>query len=508
MAVPSTETTAETTAEATAEAAAEPGRLSRLRGPLLALLLVATPALVWDDLIAGFGGNVIDSTVLVLRYTVSTALWLVLAWLTVRLIDVIVWRGIVGPRLGGKVPRLLKDVVAAIVFLIALSGILGVVFDLDVTGLWATSGVVGLVVGLAMQSMIADVFSGIALNIDRPFKIGDWVRIHYRGREQLIGEVIETNWRSTRLRTVDGLMLVVPNGQIATMVVANLTSPLERSRFSLYFCLDFGVPTSRALRILEAGVRSAEGVLAKPAPKVRVNSSTRYGVEYEVRYWLVPRETSPSKGRHRVGKAVLQHLHSAGLTLAYEKHDVFTAEMPQRQLDTRSDCGAIVHRVDLFQDLDEDELASLCASLDAQQLPRGANVVAAGDSGDSMYIVVEGLLEVFALVDGVELKVGRITPGEFFGEMSLLTGEPRSATVRAATEVVLFEIRKDNLLPLFEARPALATSITEKVAERKLRSERRRREASEQQPSAQETKTLAGQILGKMKRLFRLANGE
>ncbi len=487
---------------------AEEGRLSGLKLPLLVLLLLAVPALLWDDLVTGFGGNVIDSTVRVLRYSLSTALWLALAWMVVRLIDVVVWRGIVGRRLGGKVPRLLKDVVATIVFLVALSGILGVVFDLDVTGLWATSGVVGLVIGLALQSMIADVFSGIALNVDRPFKIGDWVRLHYRGREQLIGQVVETNWRSTRLRTVDGLMLVVPNGQVATMVLANLTNPIERSRFSLYFCLDFGVPTDRALRILEAGVRSAEGVLQKPPPRVRVNGATPKGVEYEIRYWLVPSETSPSKGRHRVGKAVLQHLHSAGLTLAYEKHDVYTAEMPPRQLDTRADCSAIVQRVELFADLEEHELATLSDSLQDQRLPRGANVVAAGDSGDSMYIVVEGLLEVYALVANDELLVGRITPGEFFGEMSLLTGEPRSATVRAATEVVLFEVRKDNLLPLLQERPALASLITEKVAERKLRSERRRAEASREEPTAQETQTLAGQILGKMKRLFRLGNGD
>ncbi len=485
--------------------------LSRLKMPVLILLLLAAPALLWEDLVSGFGGDLIDSTLKVLRYSLSTALWLALAWLSVRLIDVLVWRGIVAPRLGGRVPRLLKDVVATIVFLIALSGILGVVFDLDVTGLWATSGVIGLVIGLALQSMIADVFSGIALNIDRPFKIGDWVRLHYRGREHLIGEVIETNWRSTRLRTVDGLMLVVPNGQIATMLMANLTHPMERSRFTLKFCLDFGVPTDRALRILEAGARSAEGVLTKPAPKVRVNGATRKGVEYEIRYWLIPREVSPSKGRHRVGKTVLQHLHSAGLTLAYEKHDVYTAEMPARQLDTQADCTAIVQRVELFADLDETELASLCASLEAQQLPRGANVVAAGDEGDSMYIVVEGLLEVFATVptmDGGELLVGNIQPGSFFGEMSLLTGEPRSATVRAATEVMLFEVRKENLLPLLEARPPLAAQITEKVAERKLRSERRRAEASEAEPTEQETQTLAAQILGKMKRLFRLANGD
>jgi len=482
---------------------AETSRISRLKWPLLLLILLAVPAVMWDGLIAEVSGSLIDQSANVLKKVLLTGIWLALAWLVVRLLDVVVWNGIVARRLGGKVPRLLKDVVGTIVFLIAISGVLGIVFQLDVTGLWATSGVVGLVIGFALQSMIADVFSGIALNIDRPFQMGDWIRLHNRAREYIIGEVIETNWRSTRLRCVDGTMVVVPNGWIARDLLTNLTRPMERSRFSLLFCLDFGVPADRALRILEAGVKSAKGVLKNPAPKVRVNGTNAFGVEYEIRYWLTPRETSPSKGRHRVSSAVLDQLHSAGLTLAYQKHDIYTAEMPARALDTSEDREEIVKRVELFSALVPPELTQLSESLRVLKLRRGKDVVTAGDEGDSMYILVEGLLEVFAVNDeGVEIEVGRIAPGQFFGEMSLLTGEPRSATVRAATEIVIFEVRKADLEPLLEARPELAHEITEKVAERKRRNDKKRRESTQEEPSAEETRTLADQILGKMKNLF------
>jgi small-conductance mechanosensitive channel/CRP-like cAMP-binding protein len=480
----------------------ETSRFSRLKWPMMLLLLLAIPAFWWDGILLELGDSVISQTASVLRKTLLSALWMALAWVVVRVIDAVVWQGVVARRLRGKVPRLLKDVVATVIFLIAISGILGVVFKLDVTGLWATSGVVGLVVGFALQSMISDVFSGIALNIDRPFAIGDWIRLSNRAREHIIGEVIETNWRSTRIKCIDGTMVIVPNGWIATDIVTNLTNPTPRSRFSLFFCLDFGVPADRAMRILEAGVKSAAGVLKDPGPKVRVNGTNRYGVEYEVRYWLLPRETSPSKGRHRVATAVLDQLHRSGLTLAYEKHDVYTAAMPQRALDTSSDRSEIIHRVDLFALLETNELEQLAASVDVQQIKRGTNIVVSGDQGDSMYILVEGLLEVFAMVEGVEIEVGRIAPGQFFGEMSLLTGEPRSATVRCATEVVVFQVRKADLSPLLEARPALAKLITEKVAERRLRNDKRRRELNETEPTSKETQTLADQILGKMKSLF------
>lgn len=477
--------------------------LRRLRGPLLVLVLLLAPTAVWPELFAQLG-DTLDSTARVARRVLAAGIWLAGAWLVVRLVDAIVWDGLVAPRLGGKVPGLLKDVVAAGIFALALTGVLALVFDLDVTGFWATSGVVGLVLGFALQSMIADVFSGIALNVDRPFQLGDWVRLSNRAREHIIGEVVESNWRSTRLRCVDGTLVVVPNGWIAREIVTNLTRPRVESRFDMRFCLDFDVPVERALRILEAGVRSARGVLADPAPKVRVYGPTRTGVEYEIRYWLRCAETSPSKGRHAVACAVLDQLHRAGLSLAYDKHDVYTAAMPPRQLDIRADREKILHRVELFADLEPEEAHTLAAAMREVRHGRGEDVVRHGEQGDSMYILVEGLMEVWVPSGRVPdakgpVLVGQIRAGEFFGEMSLLTGEPRSATVRAATEVVAFEVRKTDLEPLLLARPALAGVITAKVAERRLRSQRRLAEADAPPPTAQETQALAAQILGKMR---------
>ncbi len=478
-----------------------PRKLSSLKWPLFVLMLLCVPVVGWQEVVQLLGGHV-TSGVNILRHVLSSGLWIAGAWLLVRLIDVVVWEGLVAPRLGGKVPRLLKDVVATLIFAVATTTVLAVVFDLDVTGFWATSGVVTFVLGMALQSMIADVASGIALNVDRPFRLGDWVQVFHR-KESFIGEVLETSWRSTRLRCVDGTMVIVPNGQVALYPVRNLTWPRQESRFTLTFHLDFGVPADRALRILHAGVKSAEGVLTKPPPRVRINGASKSGVEYEIRYWLDPAAVSPSKGRHRVMQAVLRHLHKAGLTLAYEKQDVYHAPMPQRQLDTRDDREAIIGRVELFADLEPAELGQLASSVALRSVTFASDVVKAGDEGDSMYIVVEGLLGVYVNGNGAEIQVGRIEPGEFFGEMSLLTGEPRSATVRASTDVVAFEVRKADLEPLLRARPELAEQITAKVAERKVRSLQRTAEhAASAEQVEEEAENLAAQLLGKVKSLF------
>jgi len=487
------------------------GALSKLKGPLVLLVLLVVPALFWDDMLKELGSDVFAQTQKVAWYALSTALWLALAWLVVRLIDVLFWEGLVAPRLGGSehVPKLLKDVVAVVVFVIAISGILGVVFDMNVTGLWATSGVVGLVVGLALQSMIADVFSGIALNIDRPFRVGDWVTLHRRGLEPLTGCIREVNWRSTRVEQKDGVLVVVPNNLVSTMILTNLSQPKDESRFRLRFCLDFHVPPERALRILSAGAKAAKGPLADPAPKVRIAGTSKWGVEYEVRYWLNPAEVSPSRGRHAISASVLDHLHHAGLTLAYEKQDLYVAPMPQRQLDTRADKMALLSRIELFEQLEQDELEQLSEAVSEREMGERKNVVTQGDKGTSMFLLVEGLLHVLAKSEvddeGEDVLVGAITPGQFFGEMSLLTGEPRSATVQAATDCVMYEITKEHLEPLLVARPEIAEQITSIVAERKVRMQQRHEAHRDEDKAAEDAEGLANQLLGKMRKLFGLS---
>lgn len=485
-------------------------RIAQLKWPVLILAILIGPALFLDDLLQELGVKVVETAINVLKHILTIGLWLSLAWLLVRMIDVFVWQGIIRDRLGGSVPKLLKDVVAAIVFIVAITGILSFVFELNLTGLWATSGVLTLVVGFAVQSMIADVFSGIALNIDQPFKMGEWVTVHHRGIEAMTGRVEEINWRSVKIWRTDGTIVIVPNSLMSTTITTNLSRPNETSRFKLRFCLDFQIPKERALRILNAGVRAAKGPLAEPRPKVRVNGVTKWGVEYEARYWLDPAAVSPSKGRHAVAGAVLEHLHHAGLTLAYEKQDLYVAAMPPRQLDTRSDKTSLLRRVDLFSELDDAEIHLLSERVKELTFDEQTDIVSAGAEGESMYLLVEGLLHVYAPTDdGADLLVAQLEPGHFFGEMSLLTGEPRSATVRAGTACVVYEVTKADLTVLLDDRPEIAEVITRAVAERKVASEQQKAKAANNGAETEvEAEGFAQQLLGKMKSFFGGRNGK
>jgi len=478
--------------------------------PTLVFLAFAGAAFFSQDFLGQFGTEAISQSRKILGYIVQIGIWLASAFLLNRLLHVFLWQMVAERALGGPIPRLIKDVVGALIYLVAITGIVRFVFEQPVTGIWATSGALGLVIGFALRSMILDVFSGLAINVDRPYAIGHWIMLHGRQLElHLIGNVTEINWRTTRLRTTDNNLIVVPNSVMARSTITNFMLPDAKSRLELFFPLDYSVPSERALRVLTAGVRAVvgqRGLLENPRPKIRINIINEMGVEYRVRYWILPAKMSPNRSRHTVITSILEHLQHAGLTLAYPKRDIFHAEMPQRQLDAASlsDRVALLSRVELFAPLEPPELEQLARDIGQRDFAEGEELIRRGESGDSMFVLVEGLVYVYADVkgDGTEVKVAQIVPGQFFGEMSLLTGEARSATVTAASSAVAYEITKDDMSTLLGKRPDLAQSIGTIVAERKLRNQAAGSETTVEAAEEQH-RSLTTQIVGKMRAFFR-----
>ncbi len=277
--------------------------LKQLAMPLALLILFGAALLQYEPLVELLGLKLTHPAAGTLLNLIQAGLWLAGATLFNRLLNHFLWQGLIARALGTPPPRLLVDVGALLVYFFAIAGIVAFVFKRPVTGLWATSGLVGLVLGLALRNIILDIFMGLAINVDRPYQVGDWIMIHGRRvfpEENVIGCVKDINWRTTRIRTTDNNMVMVPNSVIGSKVVTNFTVPDEKSRFELVFCLDFSVPPEKALRVLEAAVITARGLLQVPRSKARITGVSELGVEYKIRYWILPAETSPNKARHFV----------------------------------------------------------------------------------------------------------------------------------------------------------------------------------------------------------------
>jgi len=412
-----------------------------------------------------------------LAHLIRVALWLTGAACLARAINLFVWDRLVTSAFHHTVPRLLKDFLALIIFGITLLAILTVEFGQDVTPLWATSGALGVVIGLALRGMILDFFSGLTINLDRSYQIGDWLEVPYRDfKAPIYGRVVQINWRTTHIELENKNIVLVPNSIMGTVALTNYSLPEDLARFEITVALDFAVPPDRGLRVLLGGVNAAvgkDGPVEVPAPRVLVGEIRDGAVEYKVRYFLRVSIVSPSTGRHTVTRCILEHLHQTGLSPAVHGQNLTLERGRERNLslDTTAGRTALLAKVDLFRkSLGNEDLAALAEGAGMISYGPHERIIRQGDDGASMFILAEGLIYVFVENERQkeEVKIRQLTPGQAFGEMSLLTGEPRSATVTTATDVIVLEIVKEKMHKLLAKRPEVAERLCAVAAERHL----------------------------------------
>jgi small-conductance mechanosensitive channel/CRP-like cAMP-binding protein len=469
-------------------------------GRVITFLLILSLWVVIQRLDASLPGVLPTGTTVVgriLHAVLGGFVWLAMAWLLVQLLVRGFIDGVLTSLLRRRVPGLVRDLLRVLLYGGALVGVLAVVLDLPVGGVLATTGVVGVVLGFALRDMIADFFSGIAINLEEPYLIGETISLE----SGFIGRVTEISWRTTRLVSADEVVSVVPNGRIGQMEVRNHSRPAAPWRAQLEIVLGHEVPVGRALRILEAAVRGVDEGVNRLRGQAHVLKVDELGVHFVLFYWVDSIEAwSPL--RTSILQAALDSLYHAGLQPVRPRSEVSLRRAMGGQLDERADRRMLLARVELFQDLGEMELACLAEPLRPLHVRPGQRVVTQGESGDSLYLVVEGLLEVRVTgADRQETVVGSLRAGDVFGEFSLMTGDPRSASVDTVTECRLLEVQRSNLEPILSGRPALARTLAGILAQRRLDARRTLERIGDTQRPHQ---ALAERILRRVREVFSL----
>jgi len=392
-----------------------------------------------------------------------------------QLVDYVFWEGLIARSTGYRVPAILKTLTALVAYLIAATFVVGVVLDQSVTGFLTAIGAGSVVLGLAVRGIFEDLFTGLAVNIDRNVQIGDWLALPEKVARTTVGRVVEIGWRCTQLETEEGTMLIIPNGLLAREVITNLTRPSAATRYECVVHLDEDLPTDRGRRITLGALRSllgTRGFVPDREPAVIVREATDRGIEYVLRYWILPwNPLSPSSARDAVMSRVLQHLASAGLAPSISREEVFISRTSDRvgDEDAAAERVRLLKRVALFSELDDDDCVQLAEKMERLVLPANETVFLRGDSGDTLYVVAEGSLDVLVPSgDRDTHRIATLGSGDFFGEMSLLTGEPRKATIRTGTSAVLYELPREAVARLAEARPQVAEMLSRCVATRMI----------------------------------------
>ncbi|HET6468146.1 MAG TPA: mechanosensitive ion channel family protein [Geminicoccaceae bacterium] len=436
-----------------------------LIGPVLVFIALTAIATRWPALATLLGvvpGGMLDRWG---RLLAAVLACLAAARLLLRALDVLVWPGL-ARRAHAPVPRLLTDLVAALIWIGVVLVILGFVFQMPVTGLVATSGVAIAVLGFALRDMLASLFAGVALSLEQPYQIGDWIELEPGGA----AKVEEIGWLTTRALTNNGVGVVIPNGRLASNPFRNYNLADPSWRDTVEVVLDYAVRAETAERILLAAMREIPAVARQPRlPDVKIHRFDARGVVWHARYW-VGDYGGLIETRHQVQKALLRHLHYAGIRIPRPQQDNYVHEMPDRAFDPREHLEHLLAEHELFRTLEPGDRKALAAGAVRRAARTGTTIVREGEPGSSLFVVVEGLLEVMARSgDGRPIHVSDLVPGSIFGEFSLLTGAPRSATVVPVTDAVTYEIDKALIEPTLKRTPELAEELSRVLAERQAR---------------------------------------
>jgi small-conductance mechanosensitive channel/CRP-like cAMP-binding protein len=377
------------------------------------------------------------------------------------------WEGYFEKRKATHIPHFVREVAALILFIVAVIIVMDAIYNLSIKGILAGSGVAAIILGLAMQDLLGSIIAGVALEVGRPFKVGDWLHV-----EGDYAQVTELNWRSVRLRTNDDILLDIPNNEIVKHKITNLTHPVARYAVRLQIGVDYDVPPNIVKDICVRAAENAAHVLKQPGPKAFLRDFGDSAIVYEVKFYM-QNHRRYNDTMDAVRTNIWYEFKRAGIRIPFPIRTL-QIERSSRRADSEPATAAAraLRRQAIFQCLTEKQLEKLTSSSRPQRFGRLERIITQGMNGTSMFVLVEGEAEVLVSDAGDnEALVATLRTGDCFGEMSLLTGASRSATVVARTDCEVLEIEKEDLGVLLADNPELMKALSDLLAQRQIETE-------------------------------------
>jgi small-conductance mechanosensitive channel len=352
--------------------------------------------------------------------------------------------------------KLLSDIISASIYVCAVLAMMGFVLGLSLQGLLATSGIIAIVLGLALQSTLGDVFSGISLSIEKPYRVGDEILLE-GGAE---GEVVEMNWRSTHLRNGANDIVIVPNSAIAKIRIQNHSAGTRRYNGSLTVIVDSRNEPDLVLEILKQIAMTCPTMLGDPAPSAEATEIKGDRITYTVNFSTASISSlgeARSQFITRLQKRVVPFRgvgSFSGSTIAHNSMDSYPIFLfPENE---------VLHHLPLLEPLSDAEKDKLNAKVLRHHFQTGEQLLTQGMDVSSVHFIFSGIIQVTRQVeDGRLLNVRKLGPGDLFGDISILTGMQSLGTYTALTSGLLLELCSADLKPIIESRPELVESLSQ-----------------------------------------------
>lgn len=425
----------------------------------------------------------------------------------IRLAGLCLFRALL-PAAGLRPPRIVEDIVvilAYVGFALVRMRLAGV----DLSGIVATSAVITAVIAFSMQDTLGNILGGLALQLDSSIELGDWVKL-----DDIVGRVIDIRWRYTAIETRNGETVIVPNSLLMKSRFTVVWSPEQATqpwRRWIWFNVDYSAPPAQVIQAVEQAVVNADipNVARMPQPScVMMEFGPSYG-RYALRYWLTdPRPDDPTDSAVRCH--VLAALQRAGIRIAepeYSVHMIKENEAHREAVHARELGRRLkaLRGVGIFSSFSEEELKSLAERLVYAPFARGDVITRQGMVAHWLYILVEGEVEVWIEQEGERRLLTSLPGGSVFGEMGMLTGEPRRATVTAKSDVECYRLDKAGFEEIIRSRPAIVEEMAAILTERNMQLATAQ-EALGAEAHARERQRQHASLLGKMRAFFRLSN--
>jgi small-conductance mechanosensitive channel/CRP-like cAMP-binding protein len=450
-------------------------------------------------LLARYGHSVNDATITVV---VRETLLLLVAIGFTRVLLMFLFQGVL-KRLA--IPRILADVLIAIV-LVVFALVRMKEAGVNLAGIITTSAVITGVIAFSLQETLGNLWGGIALQLDNTCRIGDWIRM-----EGASGQVVGIRWRYTSIATNMGETVIVPNGQL----IKNRVTVLGRrgddripSRRDVDFGVSYDVAPSRVITAISDGLAHAEirNIATNPPIVVLCSGFGDNAIHYLVRYWLTDLRHdlwTDSQVRLHVAATLARHRMEIPLPqrVLIRRHAAAAPEQRERELDAR--CKTLA-RIELFAALTETERRALAVEL--ADCPYVADDVIArqGEAADSLFILAHGKVAVYddsAGGTGSRDHLAALEAPSYFGEMALLTGQARGATVVAENEVLCYRLDKSGFDAIVRARTELIEPMSKVVVARQSANDAKL-EALSTEARARQASYSAAELVRRIKSFF------
>ncbi|MBN1670505.1 MAG: mechanosensitive ion channel [Kiritimatiellae bacterium] len=424
-----------------------------------------------------------------------TAQAIVLAWAVAKLVFTLLVEWPYELRTRKRLTRITRDFVLLASYSVLAVLVLGSKGEVNLASLLTTSAVLTAVIGFAAQATLSSFFAGLILQLESPFSIGDWIEY-----KDVIGQVTGITWKSTILRTREDVQVCIPNTELTAGMFSNYSRPDPEFVSRMELGLEYGAAPNTVRRVILEVLDRHPGIRKQPPPEVRLAEFGDFAIRYEIRF----RHSDFEQDRQikaQLNNDLWYALRRHNIRIPFPIRDVRHLHVERRREEHEHraqllEIERMFGNVPILAALEDHDRRALAEQAEAIEFGAGETIVSQGERGESLYVIRSGACRVVAETDAAAAhEIATMGAGDFFGEMSLLTGEPRNATVQAVADVRVLRVSKQAFAAIISAHPGISEQLAELLA--------KRRSAHDQLPgTAVETASLSRRIVARIRNFF------